>query len=168
MIEILSGAKVLTIGIAVVSVVVFIAMMVDLVAGLYKASLRGEMRRSEALKRTGYKFALYEGTIIIAACVDLLIHIAKFPLWFGWDIVYGIPLVTIVLGIFWCVVEFLSVREKADEKVHSNIHKAEQLATVILKIIEAARRGESIKPEEFGIHLNEDGNDIDPISNGEL
>ena len=32
------------------------------------------------------------------------------------------------MAIFWCVVEFLSVREKADEKVHSEIARAERLA----------------------------------------
>ena len=109
--------------IAVVAVVVFLAMMVDLAAGIYKAYLRNDARRSEALKRTGYKFCLYEGTILIAAGVDVCIHIAKLYLWFGWELVYGLPLITLGIGIFWCVVEFLSVREKADEKTHSDISK---------------------------------------------
>ena len=168
MTEIMTAARPLFLTCSIIAVVVFLAMMVDLAAGLYKASLRGDARRSEALKRTGYKFLIYEGSILIASCVDLLIHMGKLYQILGWDIAWGVPFVTILLGIFWCVVEFLSVREKADEKVHSNIHKAEQLASVILKIIEAAKRGDVIKPEEFGIHLNEDGNDIDPISNGEL
>ena len=168
MTEILETAKVMFLADSIIAVVVFLAMMVDLAAGLYKASLRGDARRSEALKRTGYKFLIYEGSILIASCVDLLIHMGKLYHILGWDIAWGVPFVTILLGIFWCVVEFLSVREKADEKVHSNIHKAEQLASVILKIIEAAKKGEVIKPEELGIHLNENGNDIDPLSNGEL
>ena len=142
MIEILIGAKALLLCVAVVAIVVFLAMMVDLGAGLYKAYLRGEVRRSEALKRTGYKFALYEGTILIATGVDLLIHIAKVPMWFGWEIVYGIPLITIALGIFWCIVEILSVREKADEKTHSDIAKASQLAAALLKLLNAAKNGE--------------------------
>ena len=142
MIEILIGAKALLLCVAVVAIVVFLAMMVDLGAGLYKAYLRGEVRRSEALKRTGYKFALYEGTILIATGVDLLIHIAKVPMWFGWEIVYGIPLITIALGIFWCIVEILSVREKADEKTHSDIAKATKLATALLKVLEAAKNGD--------------------------
>ena len=147
----------LTLGTAIVSIVVFVAMCVDLAAGLYKASLRGEVRRSEALKRTGFKFALYEGTILIAAGVDLLIHIAKLPLWFGWDIVYGLPLVTIALGIFWCAVEFLSVREKADEKTHSEMKKATQLATEVAKILQAIKEGKTIEIR-----------DITPLDNDEL
>ena len=46
--------------------------------------------------------------------------------------VFGLPLITIGMGIFWCVVEFLSVREKADEKIHSEIARAERLAKQML------------------------------------
>lgn len=149
MTEILAGTKVMMMIVSIVAMIVFLAMMVDLGAGLYKAYLRGDARRSEALKRTGYKFALYEGTIIIATGIDLLIHFAKLLLWFGWDMVYGLPLVTILLGIFWCVVEFLSVREKADQKTHSDIAKAEQMAVALLKIVNAIKKGE--QPDQSDI-----------------
>ena len=143
----LHGAREMMTGVAIVAVIVLLAMIVDLVAGIYKAFLRGDARRSEALKRTGYKFCLYEGTIIIASGVDLLIHMARLPMWFGWELVYNIPLVTIILGIFWCVVEFLSVREKADEKTHSDIAKAEKMAAAIIKIVDALRKGETPDPD---------------------
>jgi hypothetical protein len=149
MMELFANAKMMMMCIAVVAVVVFVSMLVDLVAGLYKASLRGDVRRSEALKRTGYKFALYEGTILIAAGVDFLIHLAKFPLWFGWDMVYGIPLVTIALGIFWCTVEFLSVREKADKKTHAEMNKTIQLATEVAKILQAIKDGKTIEIKDI-------------------
>lgn len=142
MIEILIGVKGMSVCIAFVAIIVFIAMMVDLGAGLYKAFLRGDARRSEALKRTGYKFCLYEGSILIAAGVDLMIHMAKLPMWFEWELIYQVPLITIALGIFWCVVEFLSVREKADEKTHSDMAKALKLATALLKVMEAAKNGD--------------------------
>jgi hypothetical protein len=157
MTEILSSAKGMMICIAIVAIIVFLAMMVDLAAGLYKAYLRGDARRSEALKRTGYKFCLYEGSILIAAGVDMMVHMAKVTQWFGWDLIYDVPLVTIVLGIFWCVVEFLSVREKADEKTHSDIAKAEKMAVALLKIVEAMRKGETPDTtliEELGKDLN--------------
>lgn len=121
--------------IAIAAVIVFVAMMVDLVAGLYKAHLRGDAHKSEALKRTGFKFCLYEGSMLIAAGVDMLVHLSKLYHWFDFrvgDMVYGLPLITIGMGIFWCVVEFLSVREKADEKIHSQISKAEKLAKQML------------------------------------
>lgn len=128
---------------SIIAVIVFVAMMIDLAAGLYKAKVRGDARRSEALKRTGYKFLIYEGGIMIASMVDLMIHMGKMYLIFGWQMAWGIPFVTIMMGIFWCVVEFLSVREKADEKIHSDISKAERLAAQILKIVETIKKGES-------------------------
>lgn len=115
-----------------VQIIVFIAMMVDLASGVYKAWFRKEEWKSEILKRTGFKFVLYEGALLIATCVDLLVHFSKLYQWWGWDLVFGLPLVTIGVGIFWCVVEFLSVREKADEKIHSEIARAERLAKQVL------------------------------------
>lgn len=133
--ELLMDAKPMLLIIAIAAVIVFLAMMVDLVAGLYKAHIRGDAHRSEALKRTGFKFCLYEGSMLIAAGVDMLVHLSKLYHWFDFrvcDVVYGLPLITIGMGIFWCVVEFLSVREKADEKIHSQISKAEKLAKQML------------------------------------
>lgn len=133
--DILVDAESMLLIIATASVIVFVAMMVDLVAGLYKAHLRGDAHKSEALKRTGFKFCLYEGSMLIAAGVDILVHLSKLYHWFDvriGDVVYGLPLITIGMGIFWCVVEFLSVREKADEKIHSQISKAEKLAKQML------------------------------------
>ncbi len=133
--DILVDAESMLLIIATASVIVFVAMMVDLVAGLYKAHLRGDAHKSEALKRTGFKFCLYEGSMLIAAGVDILVHLSKLYHWFDFrvgDVVYGLPLITIGMGIFWCVVEFLSVREKADEKIHSQISKAEKLAKQML------------------------------------
>lgn len=127
---------------SIIAVIVFLAMMVDLAAGLYKAKIRGDARRSEALKRTGYKFLIYEGGVLIASCVDLMIHMGKMYLILGWNMAWGVPFVTILVGIFWCTVEFLSVREKADEKIHSDISKAERLAAQLLKVVEAMKKGD--------------------------
>lgn len=115
--------------IAVIAIiVVFLAIIIDLASGMYKAWYRKEKWKSDYLKRTGFKFVLYHGCLLIATLIDLMIHFAKLYMWFGWDIVYGLPLITLAVAIFWCVVEFLSVREKADEKVHSEIARAERLA----------------------------------------
>ena len=157
MIELLAGTKVMMMMVSVVALIVLMAMMVDLGAGLYKAHLRGDARRSEVLKRTGYKFCLYQGTILIASGIDLLVHFSKLYLWFGWQMVYNLPLVTIMLGVFWCFVEFLSVKEKADEKTHSDIAKAERMAKALLKIVEAMKKGEVPEPdviEELGKDLH--------------
>lgn len=161
MLELLAGTKLMMMVVSIVSLIVLIAMSVDLVSGLYKASLRGDARRSEALKRTGYKFCLYQGTILIASGIDVLIHLSRLYMWFGWELVYNLPLVTILVGIFWCVVEFLSVREKADEKTHSDIAKAEKMAKALLKIVEAMKKGELPDPDivdELGKKLDKETN----------
>ena len=133
MTELLNGTKPMLFIATIAMIIVFAAMVVDLVSGIYKAYLRGDAHRSEALKRTGFKFCLYEGSMMIAAGVDVLVHFAKLYLWFGWGtLIYGLPIVTLLLGVFWCVVEFLSVREKAHNKMHSEISRAEKLAKQVL------------------------------------
>ena len=130
--ELFKGTEAMVLIAVMVNLIVFVAMMVDLASGMYKAWFRKEEWKSDYLKRTGFKFVLYEGALLIATCVDLLVHFSKLYQWWGWDMVYGLPLVTLGVGIFWCVVEFLSVREKADEKIHSEIARAERLAKQVM------------------------------------
>lgn len=112
--------------------VVLVAMAVDLAAGLYKAHLRGETRRSELLKRTMYKFTLYEGGMCIAALIDVCIYLCHGFELFGINTLHGVPVVSFLIAIFLCIVEGLSVREKADDKIHSEISRAAMLAKHIL------------------------------------
>lgn len=126
--ELLEGTETMMLIAVIAIIVVFLAIIIDLASGMYKAWYRKEKWKSDYLKRTGFKFVLYHGCLLIATLIDLLIHFSKLYQWFGWDIVYGLPLITIAVAIFWCVVEFLSVREKADDKVHSEIARAERLA----------------------------------------
>lgn len=130
--ELFIGTETMVLIAVMANLIVFVAMMVDLASGVYKAWFRKEEWKSDILKRTGFKFVLYEGALLIATCVDLLVHFSKLYQWWGWDLVYGLPLVTLGVGIFWCVVEFLSVREKADEKIHSEIARAEKLAKQVM------------------------------------
>ena len=126
--ELLEGTETMMLIAVIAIIVVFLAIIIDLASGMYKAWYRKEKWKSDYLKRTGFKFVLYHGCLLIATLIDLLIHFSKLYQWFGWDIVFGLPLITIAVAIFWCVVEFMSVREKADEKVHSEIARAEKLA----------------------------------------
>lgn len=153
--ELLIGTKMMIMIATIAIIIVFVAMMIDLASGIYKAYLRGDAHKSEALKRSGFKFCLYIGSMMIATGVDILIHFSKLYLWFGFaELVYGLPIVTLLLGIFWCVVEFLSVREKADEKIHSEISRAEKLAKQVFSkeelieiLAEAIKRNKNDKEE---------------------
>lgn len=115
------------------SLIVLFAMIIDLFSGLRKAKIRGDLRSSEALKRTLTKFITYEGGMGIALGVDMLIHFSKLPQLFGLDVIYGVPVVTCLVGVFLLVVEFLSVREKADQKTKKQMKDAAKLLNDMLQ-----------------------------------
>jgi ATP/ADP translocase len=118
--------------------VVLFAMSVDLVSGIRKAKLRGELRTSTALKRTLTKFISYEGGMIIALGVDMLIHMSQLLHLFGLQAIYGVPVITCLVGVFLLVVEFISVREKYDAKTKKEMQEAASLLAKIMEI-EGAR-----------------------------
>lgn len=113
--------------------IVFVAMIVDLFSGLRKAKIRGEYRSSEALKRTFTKFITYEGGMIISIGIDLLIHLSRLVNLFGLDAIYAVPVITCLVGVFLLVVEFISVREKADKKTKKQMNDAAKLLNEILQ-----------------------------------
>ncbi|MBR4552900.1 MAG: phage holin family protein [Bacteroidaceae bacterium] len=117
---------------AAVAAVVLMALVGDLCAGLYKAKLRGDARTSYALKRSVYKFLTYEGAVLVGGCIDLLMHFAHFFRLIGIASLDNVPLVAILVGIFLCVVELLSIREKADAKTHKTMKKVEDAASKLI------------------------------------
>ena len=118
--------------VVVAMMVVFLAMMLDLASGLYKAKLRGEIRSSWGLKRTLTKFITYEGGMLIAAGVDLLMHLSQLVNLFGLDAIQGVPVITCLVGVFLLVVEFISIREKADKKTKKEMTDAAELLSKML------------------------------------
>lgn len=106
-------------------IIVLLAMMVDLASGLYKAKQRGDLRTSEGLKRTLSKFISYEGGMLIAAGVDVLMHLCRLADVLHIGVLKGIPIITCLVGVFLLVVEFMSVREGADEKTKKEVRAVE-------------------------------------------
>lgn len=102
--------------VAVVMVIVLMAMVIDLLSGINKARQNGKMRTSWGLKRTISKFIMYEGSLLIAAGVDILMHASHLYDLLHLDAIRGVPFVTCLVGAFLCVVEFMSVHESADTK----------------------------------------------------
>lgn len=132
MIELLQGTDRM-LGIVVLSmVIVFLAMIIDLVSGLIKAKQRNEVRSSYGLKRTLNKFIMYEGGMLIAAGVDVLIHLSHLLELFRLDVILGIPIITILLGVYLLVVEGISVREKADQKIRGEMQKANEIVSKLI------------------------------------
>ncbi len=127
--DIFKGAENMLVIVVLACIIVFVAMCVDLVSGLHKAKQRKEIRSSYGLKRSLGKFIMYEGGMLIACGVDVLMHFCKLLKVLHLDVIYGIPIITCLLGIFLLIVEFLSVREKADDKTKTEISRVEKLAS---------------------------------------
>lgn len=125
--ELISGISGMATIIVAAMLIVLVAMMVDLAGGLYKAKQRGDLRTSEGLKRTLSKFISYEGGMLIAAGVDILMHFCRLADVLHISLLKGIPVTTCLVGVFLLVVEFLSVRESADAKTKKGISQVEVL-----------------------------------------
>ena len=115
-----------------VMILVLLAMTIDLGVGLYKAKLRGELHTSTALRRSLTKFISYEGGLMIATMADIIVHFSKFYSLIHLDILVGVPLFALVVGLFLLVVEFMSVREKADEKTKKQQLEAVEILSKVL------------------------------------
>ena len=116
----------------VAMIIVFIAMAVDLVSGINKAKANGKMRTSWGLKRTMSKFIMYEGGMLIAGGVDVLMHSSHLYDLFCLHAIKGVPVITCLVGAFLCVVEFMSVREKADVKMKKEFETTAKLLDKVL------------------------------------
>lgn len=131
MIELLHSMHTMYVIVALVSMVVLFAMTIDLIFGWRKAKQRGEAHTSYALSRSINKFLLYEGSVLIATGIDTLLNLAN--LWDAVGLAFsGIPVVAIVIGIFLCTVELLSMRENAEDKVRKNFDKVAHAATKVI------------------------------------
>lgn len=130
----LAGLSLIT---AVVSIVVLLAMAIDLASGLYKASIRGEAKTSFGLQRTTLKCITYLGSILICYGIDVLLHMGKLWEAIGWQWLVGIPVFAIIIGVFNCIVELFSVREKADSKADKKALKS------IYALIQGLRQSEA-------------------------
>lgn len=114
-------------------IIVLLAMMIDLVSGINKAKQRGEVRSSWGLKRTLSKFIMYEGGMLIAFGVDLFIYFSRIFELFRLSVINGVPVITCLVGIYLLVVEFMSIREKADKKTKKDFSEAGELITKLLE-----------------------------------
>lgn len=130
----MESIKSMSIVVVMACLIVFVAMMIDLASGLYKAKQRGEIRSSWGLKRTLSKFIMYEGGMLIAFGVDLLIYFSRLIELVGLTTIVGVPVVTCLIGIFLLVVEFMSIRERSDKKTKKDFSEAGEL---LAKLIES-------------------------------
>lgn len=122
----------------VAMVIVMLAMVVDLVSGINKAKANGQIRTSWGLKRTLSKFIMYEGSMLIAGGVDVLMHSSHLYDLLRLNALSGVPFITCLVGAFLCVVEFLSVRESADVKTQKEFSDTAKMLGQLLNKDELA------------------------------
>lgn len=113
--------------VVIIIIAVLLAIFIDLGCGLVKAKTRGEIRSSWGLKRTANKVATYVGVLLILAFVDYLIHFCHFYAMFGWHSAVGVPILTCGGGIFFLIVEVISMFENADKKTKTEITRGSHL-----------------------------------------
>lgn len=118
---------------AFVLVLVFLAIFADFMSGWRKAKIAKQAHTSIALRRTITKIITYEGSVLIGICIDCMLQISKL---FEIECISqfkGVPLFTIVIGIYLCFTEFLSIRENADKKTQKRMNETNEMIKEIVK-----------------------------------
>lgn len=109
----------------------FIAL--DFWAGIRKAKKRGDMIRSDKMKRTMDKVSRYYNAILAMLVVDL-IQMSAFVfmyLYLGWANAYTFPVFTMLATLFVAAVEIKSIYEPADAKEKQELKDVQALAVAI-------------------------------------
>ena len=114
-------------------VMVLLAVIADLVSGLRKARMRGEARRSKALRRTVDKLCRYYNALFALSVIDAMqmaavaylgvTGAAKLPM---------LPAFTLFGAICIAIIEVKSIYEKASEKQQA---EADEAVRTLLKFI---------------------------------
>lgn len=110
---------------------IFIAL--DFWAGIRKAKKRGDMIRSDKMKRTMDKVSRYYNAILAMLVVDL-IQMSAFVfmyLYLGWANAYTFPVFTMLATLFVAAVEIKSIYEPADAKEKQEMKDVQALAVAI-------------------------------------
>lgn len=106
--------------ITLASAMMIVAMIVDLVFGVYKARQLGEATTSTGLKKTCEKARKYFSPFAVLVCIDLLS-----------SVISPIPAFSLLWSSYCIFCEFISVREKAWQK--AEMRKQERTMSIILE-----------------------------------
>ena len=106
--------------ITLASAMMIVAMVVDLVFGVYKAKQLGEATTSTGLKKTCEKARKYFSPFMVLVCIDLLS-----------SVISPVPAFSLLWASYCIFCEFISVREKAWQK--AEMRKQERTMSIILE-----------------------------------
>lgn len=121
-------------------VMVLFAVIADLVSGLRKAKMRGEARRSKALRRTVDKLCRYYNALFALSVIDVMQMAAIAYLRVtGTAQLPMLPAFTLLGAICIAIIEVKSIYEKASEKEQA---EADEAARTLLRLIKNVNNGE--------------------------
>ena len=106
--------------ITLASAMMIVAMIVDLVFGVYKARQLGEATTSTGLKKTCEKARKYFSPFMVLVCIDLLS-----------SVISPAPAFSLLWAAYCIFCDFISVREKAWKK--AELRKQERTMSIILE-----------------------------------
>lgn len=130
---------------AIVYVLVFFVIMLDLVSGVSKAKRRGKLRSSYALRKTVDKLVRYFSMLLVITAIDVVQMLAVSQ----WDLATGhkipcLPFLTFLAAMFVGFIELKSIYENSDEKEQARIEDAaDDISKLVAKfpeIIEELKR----------------------------
>jgi hypothetical protein len=144
---------------AIMYFLVFIAICLDLWAGIRKAKIRGEFRSSFGLRKTVEKIGKYYNMIFVLTVIDAMQMLAigyinpqvngHIPI---------IPIFTFVGSIFVGFIELKSVYEKAEDKEKAEITQTAKIVGKVIADIStqelASKVGEYLKTNQAKEHEN--------------
>lgn len=115
---------------------VLVSVLADLWSGIRKAKIRGEARRSEALRRTVSKLGQYYNVMLSLTVVDamqmgLLCYVRFTCLWNA----PILPVFTVVGALGIAAIEVKSIYEKAGEKTQKDMAGAMSALVVALRTL---------------------------------
>lgn len=143
--EILGQFATQTTILAIVYVLVFFVIMLDLVSGVSKAKRRGKLRSSYALRKTVDKLVRYFSMLLVITAIDVVQMLAVSQ----WDLATGhkipcLPFLTFLAAMFVGFIELKSIYENSDEKEQARIEDAaDDISKLVAKfpeIVEELRR----------------------------
>lgn len=106
--------------ITLASAMMIVAMIVDLVFGVFKAKQLGQATTSTGLKKTCEKARKYFSPFMVLVCIDLLS-----------SVISPVPAFSLLWASYCIFCEFISVREKAWQK--AEMRKQERTMSIILE-----------------------------------
>lgn len=121
-------------------VMVLFAVIADLVSGLRKAKMRGEARRSKALRRTVDKLCRYYNALFALSVIDVMqLAAVAYLRVTGTAQLPMLPAFTLLGAICIAIIEVKSIYEKASEKEQA---EADDAARTLLRLIKNVNNAE--------------------------